>query len=45
MGNSVRCLLVPEGESFIPIFPNASKIFFLRYSDRAGDCILTEARA
>jgi hypothetical protein len=39
------CLLIPEGESFIPIFPDASKTFLLSYSDRTGDCTFTKARA
>ena len=38
-----RCLLIPEGESISPVFPDASEIFLLRSSDWAGNCTFTEA--
>lgn len=38
-----RCLLIPEGESISPVFPDASEIFLLRSSDRTGDCTFTKA--
>ena len=43
MYQSRRCLLIPEREGFIPVFPNPSEISFLRGCDGMRDCTFTKA--
>ena len=38
-----RCLLIPEREGFIPVFPDPSKISLLWGCDGARDCTFTKA--